>query len=139
MKKILIVLITLLLSACQSESLYETKIKDARHMNESIRFEESTFEVIQVSANLLGYSVYPNEDLIYVFFEYSGELSFTSNDIKVMLENGEIIDAYMVDGLDYLTGPAQASNPYVRFSLPQDTNEMLLVIKSEVYIHLVWE
>ena len=100
MKKILIVLITLLLSACQSESLYETKIKGARHMNESIRFEESTFEVIQVSANLLGYSVYPNEDLIYVFFEYSGELSFTSNDIKVMLENGEIIDAYMVDGLD---------------------------------------
>lgn len=139
MKRLLItMLFILILMGCKGMSNYETLKQDVYLMGENIIILDTEFSVLNAEHHPFDQSLYKNEKLIYVYITYQGFISFTSSSLQIILPNDDIKNAYMVDGLDYLTGPQQASIPYVRFSIPQNIEEFILIIDDETHVLITW-
>ncbi|QWB95491.1 lipoprotein [Mycoplasmatota bacterium] len=137
MKKILIILTMLiLLSACQKESNYDKKIGNAKSMNEVIEINNEEITVKNVWKSTLEQSTIEGEDIIYIYMDINPDSAFSSAELWILLEDDTKINAYLIDGLDYLVGDQRAEDPYVRFSIPKDTMSCLLFFNEEVFVEI---
>lgn len=127
-----------MMMGCQRVSDFELTKKDAYRIGDTITLENTQFQVIEAKHHVIDQSLFKDEKLIYIYIDYEGELFFSSSSLKILLPSGQEKTAYMVDGLDYLVGPQQASIPYVRFSVPNNTQEFILKIDQNIHIYITW-
>ena len=124
-----------LLNGCQSMSTYETYVIDAYEMNVPIIIDGLKLQITGISEDGFHLSVHDNEKLIYVTLMYQEDMPFSSQEFTILLENDDVLEAYLIDGIDYL----KTEGSYMRFSVPEDTYEAILIYNEDTYIHLTWE
>jgi hypothetical protein len=116
-------------------STYETYVIDAYEMNVPIIIDGLKLQITGISEDGFHLSVHDNEKLIYVTLMYQEDMPFSSQEFTILLENDDVLEAYLIDGIDYL----KTEGSYMRFSVPEDTYEAILIYNEDTYIHLTWE